>query len=106
MSRCLQSSKIQISPLTRRPFTDGSPLFLIQNLLGQAIETITIFVRRNCGNDENRFMFELWSLIVDEILIQFGSNEMILRGIAGYMEYMKSWYNFTINIKFFSYFNI
>uniref|UniRef100_U9SZI5 Uncharacterized protein n=1 Tax=Rhizophagus irregularis (strain DAOM 181602 / DAOM 197198 / MUCL 43194) TaxID=747089 RepID=U9SZI5_RHIID len=92
LSHCLQSSKIQISPLTRRPFIDGSPLFLIQNLLGQAIETITIFVRTNCGNDENGFMFELWSLIVDEILIQYGTNEMILRGIAGYMEHMKSCY--------------
>ncbi|RIA94698.1 hypothetical protein C1645_709313 [Glomus cerebriforme] len=88
--RCLQSSKVQISPLTRRPFADGSPLFLIQNLLGQAIETITIFVRKNRGPDKIEFMFELWSLIFDEILIQYGTNEMILRGITEYMEYLKS----------------
>jgi U3 small nucleolar RNA-associated protein 20 len=106
LSRCLQSSKVQISPLIRRPLTDGSPLFLIQNLLGQAIETITIFARKNYGNGEIGFMFELWSLIFDEVLIQYGTNEMILRGIAGYMEYMKSWYNSIIVIKFLLYFNI
>ncbi|GBB97092.1 hypothetical protein RclHR1_02910020 [Rhizophagus clarus] len=104
LSRCLQSSKVQISPLARRPLTDGSPLFLIQSLLGQAIETITIFVRKNYGNDKIGFMLELWSLIVDEILIQYGTNEMILRGIAGYLEYIKSCYKHgdlfsTINLE-------
>ena len=91
LSRCLQSSKVQILPLTRKPFVDGSPLFLIQNLLGQAIETITVFVKKNCGSKEIEFMFELWNLIINEILIQYGTNEMILRGTTGYMEYIKLW---------------
>ncbi|CAI2171430.1 13286_t:CDS:10 [Funneliformis geosporum] len=85
---CLQSSKISVSPLTRRPFIDGSPLFLIQNLLGQAIETLTIFVQKNCEN-EIEFMVELWRVIIDEILIRYGTNEMILKGIAEYLEYIR-----------------
>ena len=87
--RCLRSHKVHISPLTRRPFTDGSPLSLIQNLLGQAIETLTIFVQKNCENEEIELMVELWSVIIDEILIQYGTNEMILKGIAGYLEYVR-----------------
>ncbi|CAG8576266.1 3030_t:CDS:10 [Funneliformis caledonium] len=86
---CLQSSNISVSPLTRRPFIDGSPLFLIQNLLGQAIETLTIFVKKNCENEEIEFMVELWRVIIDEILIRYGTNEMILKGIAEYLEYIR-----------------
>jgi len=57
--------------------------------LGQAIETLTIFVQKNCENEEIELMVELWSVIIDEILIQYGTNEMILKGIAGYLEYVR-----------------
>ncbi|CAG8442214.1 6253_t:CDS:10 [Scutellospora calospora] len=83
-------SSSSIMPYTKRPLTHGFPYVLAQNLLGQAIETITNLCRTSLGGNEIKHLVELWNIIVDDILLVFCTNEVILRSISEYIIYMRA----------------
>nr|CAG8462811.1 15738_t:CDS:10 [Entrophospora candida] len=81
---CLQLSDNLFSPLLKRPVTNGSPFYIIQYLLGQAIELLV----ETCCTSEND-LSDLWDIMINDILIGYGTNEVILRGIMKYLEFLR-----------------
>ncbi|CAG8656331.1 14206_t:CDS:10, partial [Dentiscutata erythropus] len=77
-------------PYLKRPLTRGFPFVLAQNLLGQTITTVTNLCKSSLGNNGIDHLIGIWNIIVDEILIVYYANEVILRSIAEYMEYMRT----------------
>ncbi|CAJ0900983.1 2569_t:CDS:10 [Entrophospora sp. SA101] len=81
---CLQLSDNLFSPLLKRPVTNGSPFYILQYLLGQAIELLV----ETCCTSEND-LSDLWDIMINDILIGYGTNEVVLRGIMKYLEFLR-----------------
>ncbi|KAG9291746.1 hypothetical protein G9A89_012031 [Geosiphon pyriformis] len=77
------------SPLLKRPLTNGSPLVLLQYLLGLSVESLTLLCKR-AGDKGLNIMVDLWDNIIDRILLQYPCNEVILRASATYMNFIHS----------------
>ena len=81
---CLQSSDTSSSPQLKKSITGGSSLYTIRYLLGKAIE---LLVETRCipEGDVN----DLWGIIIDDILIRHGTNEVVLCGVMKYLEFVQ-----------------
>ncbi|CAG8729797.1 33439_t:CDS:2, partial [Racocetra persica] len=86
----LKFENSSIIPYLKRPFTRGSPCVLAQNLLGQAITTVTNLCRISSGSNGINYLIDIWNIIVDDVLVVYCANEIILRSVAEYMEYVRT----------------
>ncbi|CAG8809311.1 25120_t:CDS:2, partial [Gigaspora rosea] len=77
-------------PYLKQPLIHGFPFVLAQNLLGQAIATITNLCKSSSVNNGIDRLIDIWNIIVDDILVVYCTNEVILRSIAEYMGYMRT----------------
>ncbi|CAG8449551.1 3302_t:CDS:10 [Cetraspora pellucida] len=85
----LKFENSSIMPYLKRPLTHGFPCVLAQNLLGQAITTVTNLCRISSGSNRINHLMDIWNVIVDDILIVYCTNDVILRSVAEYMEYVR-----------------
>ncbi|CAG8452160.1 712_t:CDS:2 [Ambispora gerdemannii] len=77
------------SPLIERQFTRGSPLVILENLLGLAIETFTN-VCALAGNQGILTMNNLWKTVFYRVLMKYNHNEVILRAVEGFLSLLRT----------------
>ncbi|CAG8499255.1 840_t:CDS:10 [Diversispora eburnea] len=73
-----------------RSLTVGSPYVLIINLIGQAIGTLTKICRINSEPENIEKLVKIWNLVIDEILIAYNDNLVILKGVSEYLDSLRS----------------
>ncbi|CAG8484751.1 2782_t:CDS:10, partial [Acaulospora morrowiae] len=98
LSTCIKSlaeflkstNSTTLSAFSNGPFTHSSPYVLMQNLLGQVIDTLASICRLTSETGDMEKLVKLWDLIIDEILLAYGTNHVVLRGVAGYLDLLRS----------------
>ncbi|KAF9166281.1 U3 snoRNP protein [Actinomortierella ambigua] len=74
--------------LQKKPFVQGSAMATLHILLGEAIEVLSIVCER-AGTAGAKTLADLWAVIINDALDNYGSNEVVLRGIAKYCLVLK-----------------
>jgi len=82
------SKEDQTITLQKRPFVQGSSMATLHILLGEAIEVLAVISERNGGAGTD-LLLKHWNIIVEDALLNYGSNEVVLRGVAKYCTILK-----------------
>ncbi|KAG0255909.1 U3 snoRNP protein [Mortierella polycephala] len=82
------SKEDQSITLQKRPFVQGSAMATLHILLGETIEILAVICER-AGNTGAKLLASHWGAIVKGALYNYGSNEVVLRGVAKYCTVLK-----------------
>ncbi|KAF9975229.1 U3 snoRNP protein [Actinomortierella ambigua] len=82
------SEQGQFITLLKKPFVQGSAMATLHILLGEAIEVLAIVCER-AGAAGAKTLADLWEVIINDALDNYGSNEVVLRAIAKYCQVLK-----------------
>lgn len=82
------SKEDQTITLQRRPFVQGSAMATLHILLGETIEILAVICER-AGETGSKLLSGLWDVVIKDALYKYGSNEVVLRGVAKYCTILK-----------------
>jgi U3 small nucleolar RNA-associated protein 20 len=82
------SKEDQSITLQKRPFVQGSSMATLHILLGETIEVLAVICERN-GAAGTELLSKQWDVIIEDALFNYGSNEVVLRGVAKYCTILK-----------------
>ncbi|KAG0232192.1 U3 snoRNP protein [Actinomortierella wolfii] len=82
------SKEDQSITLQKKPFIQGSAMATLHILLGEAIEVLAIVCER-AGAAGAKTLADLWDIIINDALVNYGSNEVVLRAVAKYCLVLK-----------------
>ncbi|KAG0093776.1 U3 snoRNP protein [Podila epicladia] len=82
------SKEDQTITLQRRPFVQGSDMATLHILLGETIEILAVISER-AGETGSKLLSDLWDVVIKDALYNYGSNEVVLRGVAKYCTILK-----------------
>ncbi|KAF8986162.1 U3 snoRNP protein [Entomortierella lignicola] len=82
------SKEDQSIALQKRAFVQGSAMATLHILLGEAIEILAVICERG-GEAGSKLLSSQWDVIIKDALCNYGSNEVVLRGVAKYCTILK-----------------
>ncbi|KAG0201811.1 U3 snoRNP protein [Mortierella sp. GBA30] len=82
------SKEDQTITLQKRAFVQGSAMATLHILLGETIEILSVVCER-AGEAGSKLLASHWDVIVKDALYNYGSNEVVLRGVAKYCIILK-----------------
>ncbi|KAF9584653.1 U3 snoRNP protein [Lunasporangiospora selenospora] len=74
--------------LQKRPFVQGSAMATLHILVGETIEILSTVCER-AGSEGSSVLAKHWDLVILDALGNYGSNEVVLRGVAKYCNVLK-----------------
>ncbi|KAG0375311.1 U3 snoRNP protein [Mortierella sp. AD032] len=74
--------------LQKRPFVQGSAMATLHILLGETIEILSVICERS-GEAGAKLLASHWDIIIKDALFNYGSNEVVLRGVGKYCTILK-----------------
>ncbi|KAF9352647.1 U3 snoRNP protein [Mortierella sp. AD094] len=77
------SKEDQSIALQKRAFVQGSAMATLHILLGETIEILAVICER-AGEAGAKLLSSHWDVVVKDALYNYGSNEVVLRGVAKY----------------------
>jgi hypothetical protein len=87
---CLNKSKrFSALPLDSQKFTKGSFYIILEYILGLCIESFAEICRKH-DSTSSEAVDSLADVIINEVLFNYGANEVILRGSASYLTLLQS----------------
>jgi len=85
------SKEDQSITLQKREFVQGSAMATLHILLGEAIEILAVLSER-AGQAGVKLLAGQWDMVMKDALHNYGSNEVVLRGVAKYCTVLKQRY--------------
>ncbi|KAF9948490.1 U3 snoRNP protein [Mortierella alpina] len=82
------SNEDQTITLQKRAFVQGSAMATLHILLGETIEILSVVCER-AGEPGSKLLASHWDVIIKDALYNYGSNEVVLRGVAKYCTILK-----------------
>jgi U3 small nucleolar RNA-associated protein 20 len=82
------SKEDQNITLQKRPFVQGSAMATLHILLGETIEILSVVCERS-GETGAKLLASHWDIIIKDALSNYGSNEVVLRGVGKYCTILK-----------------
>ncbi|KAI8602190.1 armadillo-type protein, partial [Dissophora ornata] len=82
------SKEDQSITLQKREFVQGSAMATLHILLGETIEILAVICER-AGATGAKLLASHWDIVVKNALYNYGSNEVVLRGVAKYCTILK-----------------
>lgn len=82
------SKEDQTITLQKRPFVQGSAMATLHILLGETIEILSVICERS-GEAGAKLLASHWDVIIKDALYNYGSNEVVLRGVGKYCTILK-----------------
>ncbi|KAF9926096.1 U3 snoRNP protein [Linnemannia zychae] len=82
------SKEDQSITLQKRPFVQGSAMATLHILLGETIEILSVICER-AGEVGAKLLADHWDIIIKNALYNYGSNEVVLRGVGKYCTILK-----------------
>ncbi|KAF9352003.1 U3 snoRNP protein, partial [Mortierella sp. NVP85] len=82
------SKEDQSITLQKREFVQGSAMATLHILLGEAIEILAVLSER-AGQAGVMLLADQWDMVMKDALHNYGSNEVVLRGVAKYCTVLK-----------------
>ncbi|KAK5808754.1 armadillo-type protein [Linnemannia elongata] len=82
------SKEDQSITLQKRPFVQGSAMATLHILLGETIEILSVICERS-GEAGAKLLASHWDIIIKDALYNYGSNEVVLRGVGKYCTILK-----------------
>ncbi|KAF9085956.1 U3 snoRNP protein [Mortierella sp. AD031] len=82
------SKEDQSITLQKRPFVQGSAMATLHILLGETIEILSVICERS-GETGAKLLASHWDIVIKDALYNYGSNEVVLRGVGKYCTILK-----------------
>ncbi|KAG0221648.1 armadillo-type protein [Mortierella sp. GBAus27b] len=82
------SNEDQAITLQKQAFVQGSPMATLHILLGEVIEVLAMIGER-AGQAGTKLLASHWDVVIKDALYNYGSNEVVLRGVAKYCTVLK-----------------
>ncbi|KAI1314951.1 U3 snoRNP protein [Mortierella claussenii] len=82
------SKEDQTITLQKREFVQGSAMATLHILLGETIEILAVICER-AGQLGSKLLASHWDVVIKNALYNYGSNEVVLRGVAKYCTILK-----------------
>jgi U3 small nucleolar RNA-associated protein 20 len=82
------SNEDQAITLQKQAFVQGSAMATLHILLGEVIEVLAMIGER-AGQAGTKLLASHWDVVIKDALYNYGSNEVVLRGVAKYCTVLK-----------------